>query len=306
MSSLLKACDEYLALRRALGFKLTRHGRLLPNLIAYLDAAGETTVTTRLALEWATVPAGHTQEWAVRLSIARGFARYLRTLDGRAEVPPADLLPRCRHRPAPYLYSDAQIAALMAATDTLGLPITKATYRTLIGLLAVTGMRIGEALALDRSDVDLRAGYVTVRAGKSNAARELPVHASTLAALREYGRVRDRRWPRPKSSAFFLSAAGTRLLYPNVYRTFRGLLTQAGLPVHADGRAPRIHDARHSFAVNTLIDLYRAEVDVAAWMPRLSSYLGHSAPAGTFWYLQATPELLALAADRLERAEGRS
>lgn len=306
MSSLLKACDEYLALRRALGFKLTRHGRLLPNLIAYLDAAGETTVTTRLALEWATVPAGHPQEWAVRLSIARGFARYLRTLDGRAEVPPADLLPRCRHRPAPYLYSDAQSAALIAATDTLGLPITKATYRTLIGLLAVTGMRIGEALTLDRSDVDLRAGYVTVRAGKSNAARELPVHASTLAALREYGSVRDPRWPRPKSSAFFLSAAGTRLLYPNVYRTFRGLLTQAGLPVLADGRAPRIHDARHSFAVNTLIDLYRAEVDVAAWMPRLSSYLGHSAPAGTFWYLQATPELLALAADRLERAEGRS
>lgn len=302
MSSLRQACDQYLALRRTLGFKLKRHGALLPDLIAYLDAAGQTTVTTRLTLEWATQPAGHPQEWSVRLSIARGFARYLRTLDGRAEVPPPDLLPRCRRRPTPYLYSDAEIAALMAATDTLGLPLTRATYRTLIGLLAVTGMRVGEALALDRSDVDIAAGCVTVRGGKSGAARELPLHESALRALQEYCSVRDRRWPRPKSPAFFLSAAGTRLFYANVYRTFRGLLIQAGLPVLAGGRIPRIHDVRHSFAVATLLDWYRAGVDVPGWMPRLSSYLGHAAPAWSYWYLQATPELLGLAADRLERA----
>ena len=188
MSSLRQACDDYLALRRALGFKLMRHGRLLPDLVAYLDAAGEATVTTRLALEWATQPAGHPQEWAVRLSIARGFARYLRTLDGRAEVPPADLLPGCRRRPAPYLYSDAEIAALMAATETLHFPLSRATYRTLIGLLAVSGMRIGEAIGLDRSDVDLAAGCVTVRGGKFGAGRELPLHDSTLRALEEYCR----------------------------------------------------------------------------------------------------------------------
>jgi integrase len=303
MSFLSQACDDYLELRRAVGFKLTRHGRLLPDLVAYLAAAGETTVTTRLALEWATQPAGHPQEWAVRLSIARGFARYLRTLDGRAEVPPTSLLPRCRRRPTPYLYSEAEITALMAATKTLRFPLTRATYRTLIGLLAVSGMRVGEAIGLDRSDVDPAAGCVTVRGGKPGAARELPLHNSTLRALQEYCSVRDRRWPCPPSPAFFLSTAGTRLFYANVYKTFRGLLAVAGLRPRVGGvGGPRIHSLRHTFAVTTLSDAYRAELDVPALMPKLASYLGHAAPAWSYWYLQATPELLQLAADRLEHA----
>jgi integrase len=305
MSILDQACDDYLALRRALGFKLKRHGRLLPGLVAYLDAAGETTVTTRLALEWATQPAGHPQEWAVRLSIARGFARYLQTLDGRAEVPPTDLLPRCRRRPTPCLYSDAEIVALMTATETLHFALTRATYRTLIGLLAVSGIRVGEAIALDRSDVDLDAGCVTVRGGKPGAARELPLHDSTLRALQQYCRVRDQRSPRPASPAFFLSTAGTRLFYANVYKTFRGLLAEAGLRPRVGGDGgPRIHSLRHTFAVTTLSDCYRADLDVQALMPKLASYLGHAAPAWSYWYLQATPELLQLAAERLERAGG--
>ena len=301
MSALDQACGDYLALRRALGFKLTRHGRLLPDLVAYLEAGGETTVVTHLALEWATQPAGHPQEWAVRLSIARGFARYLRALDGRAEVPPTDLLPRCRRRPIPYLYSDAEIVALLAATETLRFPLTRATYRTLIGLLAVSGMRVGEAIGLDRSDVDLAAGCVTVRGGKPGAARELPLHDSTLQALQEYCSVRDQRGPHPASPAFFLSTTGTRLFYANVYKTFRGLLAEAGLRPRAgaDG-GPRIHSLRHTFAVRTLSDGYHARLDVVALMPRLASYLGHAAPAGSYWYLQATPELLQLAAERLE------
>ncbi|MCA1677473.1 MAG: tyrosine-type recombinase/integrase [Actinobacteria bacterium] len=247
MSPLAETCDEYLALRRALGFKLKRHGRLLPDLVAYLHAAGETTVTTRLALEWATQPAGHPQEWAVRLSIARGFARYLRTLDGRAEVPPADLLPRCRRRPRPYLYSDTEIAALMAATETLRFPLTRATYRTLLGLLAVTGVRVGEAIGLDRTDVNFSTGCVTVRGGKFGAARELPLHPSTLRALGEYSTVRDQRWPRPASPAFFLSGAGTRLFYENLYKTFRGLLEDAGIRAVAGSGTPRIHSLRHTY-----------------------------------------------------------
>jgi len=302
MSPLRQACDEYLALRRALGFKLKRHGRLLPDLIGHLDAAGETTVTTRSAIEWATQPAGHPQEWAVRLSIARGFARYLRTLDGRAEVPPADLLPRCRRRPAPHLYTDQEIAVLLEATETLRFQLGRATYRTLLGLLVASGMRIGEAIALDRSDVDFVSGCVTVRGGKPGARRELPLHPSALRALKKYARVRDRHWPNPKSPAFFLSTAGTRLFYENVYKTFRGLIAEAGLGPFADGRRPRIHDARHTFAVRTLTDFYRSGGDVPTMMPRLSSYLGHAAPAWTYWYLQATPELLRLAAERLEQA----
>ncbi|MCA1697554.1 MAG: tyrosine-type recombinase/integrase [Actinobacteria bacterium] len=303
MSPLSQASEDYLALRRALGFKLKRHGRLLPNLVAYLEALGETTVTTRLAVQWATAPAGHPQEQAARLQVARGFARYLRTLDGRAEVPPSDVLPRFRRRPTPCLYSDQQIAALLAATEKLAWPLSRATYRTLIGLLAVSGVRIGEVIALDRSDVSFETGCVIVRHGKFGATRELPLHHSTLQALKHYGQVRDRHCPRPSSPAFFLSTTGTRLFYENVYKTFQRLVAAAELGPFPGGRRAQIHGLRHTFAVSTLVDWYRADVDVAEWMPRLSAYLGHAAPAQSYWYLQATPELLALAADRLERAE---
>jgi integrase len=306
MSRLRRACDEYLALRRAMGFKLDRPGRMLPDLVAFLESSGQATITTRAALEWAMRPAGHPQECAVRLSVARGFARHLRARDGVSEVPPTDLLPSCRRRLAPHLYSEADIAALMAATATIHFPFRAATHRTLIGLLAVTGMRIGEAIALDRDDVDLPAGCVTVRAGKWGAARELPLHDSTVDALDEYRRLRDSRWPEPKSLAFFVSMRGTRLLSGHVREAFRELRQHAGLTAVPGGRAPRVHDVRHSFAVATLIDWYRADSDVAARLPRLSSYLGHAAPEATYYYLQATPDLLALAAERLERIGERS
>lgn len=306
MSPLRKACDEYLALRRAMGFKLDRPGRMLPDLVAHMERAGQATITTRAALEWAMRPTGHPQECAARLSIARGFARYLRALDGISEVPPADLLPSCRRRLAPHLYSDQDIAALMAATATIHSPFRAATHRTLIGLLAVTGMRIGEAIGLDQGDADLAAGCVTVRAGKWGAARELPLHDSTIRALDEYRQLRDGRWPQPKAPAFFVSMSGTRLLSGHVREAFRELRQHAGLTAAPGGRPPRIHDLRHSFAVATLIDWYRADADVAARLPRLSSYLGHAAPEATYYYLQATPDLLALAAERLERIEGRS
>jgi integrase/recombinase XerD len=306
MSALRKACDEYLALRRAMGFKLDRPGRMLPDLIAHLEATGQATITTRAALEWAMRPAGHPQECAVRLSVARGFARYLRALDGISEVPPADLLPSCRRRLAPHLYSGEDIAALMAATATIHSPFRAATHRTLIGLLAVTGMRIGEAIALDRDDVDLAAGLVTVRAGKWGAARELPLHDTTLRALDEYRQLRDGRWPHPKAPAFFVSMRGTRLLSGHIREAFRDLRQHAGLTAVPGGRLPRIHDLRHGFAVATLVDWYRTDADVAALLPRLSGYLGHAAPEATYYYLQATPDLLALAAERLERIEERS
>lgn len=308
MSALRHACEEYLALRRAMGFKLRRHGRVLPELVAHLEAAGQTTITTRAALEWAMRPAEHPRQCADRLSIARGFARYLRTLDGVSEVPPADLLPSGRRRLAPHIYTDADIAALMAATGTIQSPFRAATHRTLIGLLAVTGMRIGEAIALDDDDVDLAAGVITVRAGKWNAARELPLHATTTRALDEYRRLRDGRWPRPKSPAFFVSMRGTRLLSGHVREAFRELRHHAALgPTPGASRQPRIHDLRHRFAVATLVDWHRADADVAARLPSLSSYLGHSAPEATYYYLQATPDLLELAAERLERIEdGRS
>lgn len=306
MSELRQTAEEYLAIRRAMGFKLNRHARILRDFVEYLAAGGQETITTSAALEWAMRPVGHPQECAARLSVARVFARHLRAIDGTSEIPPADLLPSFRRREAPYLYSEEQIAAVMAATASIHFPQRAATYRALIGLLAVTGMRIGEAIALDDTDADLDVGCLTLQGGKWNASRELPLHASTITALSEYRAVRNRYWPSPKAPALFLSMRGTRV-HPGHFReTFHDLCMQAGVTARPGDRQPRIHDIRHSFAVATLVDWYRGDVDVAARLPRLSAYLGHSAPSATYWYLQATPELLALAAKRLEGLEGRS
>jgi integrase/recombinase XerD len=303
MTDLTQTAEEYLAVRRAMGFKLDRHARILIDLVGYLESSGQDTITTRASLEWATRPAGHRRS-GQRACQSRACSPDISARSTAAgEIPPADLLPRARRRQAPYLYSEEEIAAVMAGTAGIYFPQRAATYRTLIGLLAVTGLRIGEAIALDRDDVDLAAGCLTVRAGKWNAARELPLHESTVIALAGYRDLRDRYWPRPKVSAFFLSMRGTRV-HPGHFRdTFNDLCRQAGVIGRPGGRRPRIHDIRHSFAVATLVDWYREEADVASRLPRLSSYLGRSAPAATYWYLQATPELLALAAERLEAAE---
>ena len=302
MSGLNQAVEDYLTTRRALGFKLERQGRLLPHLVGYLERAGAATVTTELALAWAIQSEGHPDESAKRLSVARSFARYLQTLDSNAEVPAADLLARQQRRASPYLYSDADVVALMAATSTLRFPLRSATYRTLIGLLAVTGMRVGEAIGLVRDDLDWSHRRLIVREGKFGASRELPLHPSTIRALEMYAQLRDQCWPQPRSP-FFISMAGTRLIHENVHWTFRRLVRHVGLQPRSPSCRPRIHDLRHTFAVNTLIDWYRSDVDVAAWMPRLSTYLGHAAPAWTYWYLSATPELLSLAAARLDQSE---
>jgi integrase len=247
MSGVGQAVEDYLRTRRALGFKLARHGRLLPALARFLDQAGAATLTTDLTLAWASLPAGHPEECAHRLSVVRGFARYLQTLDPGTEVPPADLLPRYRRRAGPYLYSDADVVALMAATTTLRFPFRSATYCTLIGLLAVTGMRVGEAIGLDRDDLDWTHQRLTVRDGKFGASRELPLHPRTIAALARYAQLCDQRWPRAKRP-FFLSLAGTRLIYENVHWTFCRLLRHVGLHPQPGSRQPRIHDLRHTFA----------------------------------------------------------
>jgi integrase/recombinase XerD len=302
MSSLHRLAEEYLTLRRALGFTLATHGRLLSDLIDHLERAGASTITTRLAIEWAMRSGGREMR-VKRMSVARGFARYLQTLDPACEVPPAGLLPKGVRRIDPHLYSEAEIALLLTATATLRSPLRAATYRTLIGLLTVSGIRIGEALKLDRVDVDLADGIVTVRDGKFGATRQLPLHPSTVTALEQYARARDQRWPHPSSQAFFLSATGTRLFHTNVYKTFQDLLLEAGIAAAPGRRRPRIHDLRHGFAVSTLIDWYRAGADVPASMPRLTTYLGHATPESTYWYLQAAPELLALAASILKQRE---
>jgi integrase len=302
MTGLRDALDDYLALRRGLGFKLERPGQLLADFTGYLEAAGAPTVTTELALAWATAPAGADPAWwRKRLAAIRPFARYLAALIPETEVPPAGLLPgRVSRRAVPYLYSAAEITALMTAAATIRAPLRSATYRTLIGLLAITGMRAGEAIRLDQSDADLQAGLLTIRESKFGKSRQLPLHATTVAALAGYAALRDQHQPRPATQAFFISLTGTRLIYNNVHYTFHLLTQAAGLTPRAPRCRPRIHDLRHSFAVATLLSWYQDGGDVAARLPLLSAWLGHADPASTYWYLTGTPELLALAGQRLE------
>jgi integrase/recombinase XerD len=301
MSSLQAHVDDYLRLRRALGFKLERHGQILPQLAAYLEAAGASTVTRELAIAWARSPAGaHPRHWAARLAVARGFAAYLQTIDPASEVPSADVFAVRYQRPEPYLWSDADICRLLGAARALRPPLKAASYEALFGLLAVSGMRVGEAVALERGDVDLDDGVITIReqTAKLERARLVPLHPTTVDALGRYVTQPERLCPKPSSIAFFLSGTGAALDRSAVSKTLREITTALGLrtaTVH-----PRAHDLRHSFAVRTLLDWQRSGVQIDERISALSTYLGHVSPADTYWYLTATPQLMGLAAQRLD------
>jgi integrase len=221
-------------------------------------------------------------------------------MDPDAEVPPVHLLPAGNRRKAAYLYSDADIAALMASARDLRSPLRAATFETIVGLLAVTGLRPGEVIRLNDDDVDLDAGMLLVRLTKFDKTRQVPLHANTVAALRTYARRRDELCSRRAGPSFFVSTAGTRLLHCNLNSTWRDLVREAGLDQPSLSRRPRPHDARHTFAVKTVLGWYRDGLDVPARLPLLSTYLGHGDPAATYWYLAAAPELLALAGARLD------
>lgn len=302
MKTLRRALADYLKLRRSLGFKLRRAGMLLPGFLTHLEEARSSVITTSLAVEWATRPQDvHPAWWTSRLVLVRGFAKYLQTIEPRHQVPPLELLPHRRARTAPYIYEPAEIAALLAATTTLRNELRVATYRTFLGLLAISGLRTGEAIALDDADVDLRCGVLMIRKTKFGKTREVPLHRSSVHALEKYQRERDRLVPRQVSPSFFVSTVGTRLIYQNVHETFLQLVYAAGLG-ERDPRRPRIHDLRHTFAVRTVLAWHRAGEDVEARLPMLSTYLGHIGPSTTYWYLTAIPELLESATARLERA----
>ena len=305
MSLLRQRAEDYLDIRRALGYKLTSQARVLFGFVSYLEVAGASRVTIELALAWATEPADADPIWwSRRLSVARCFARHLQAIDPDTEVPPAHLLPRGARRAVPYIYSEADIAALMAAARTLRSALQAATYETLIGLLSVTGMRVGEAIGLDRDNIDFDQGALRIRLGKFGKSRVVPLHPSTRAALRAYLGRRDQLCRSPNTTSFFVSTTGTRLTYNTVRSIFARLAQQAGLQARSASCRPRIHDLRHRFAVQTLLDWYRSGVDVATRLPLLSTYLGHVKPSSTYWYLDAAPELLTLATRRLERRNG--
>ena len=304
MSTLRQALADYLTMRRALGYKLNTTERLLGQFVSFAEDRGEAHVRTQTALAWATQSAGITNWTSRRLAEVRRFARHLHAIDPKTDVPPADLLPGRTHRATPYLYTQQEIADLMQATTILRGAHLRATCRTLIGLLAATGMRIGEAIGLDHDDFDAIHGQLTVRKGKFDKSRELPLHPTTVAALDSYLR-RDDRPGEGNPKALFSSSTGKRLRYNIVQPIFSRLLHHCGIVPRSVTCRPRLHDLRHSFAVNTIIDGYKAGElganDPGFRLAILSTYLGHVDPGDTYWYLSAAPELLGLAGERLER-----
>lgn len=307
MKSLSKLLTEYLELRRKLGFKAEREAWLLPSLVSFLRMKGSAFVTTDLALAWAKRPVdAHPSWWASKLSVARGFAKHVQFVDARHEVPPCDLLPRFCRRTTPSIYSTEEITRLVRAAremqsrTTQGLPFRRATYETFFGLVAATGMRVGEAIRLDCRDVDWANRLLIVRESKFGKSREIVLDDTVVRALRRYARERDRTHPRPRSPSFFVSSIGTRLIYNNVHSTFARLLRQADISrVKA-----RVHDLRHTFIVRTILRWYCEGLDVDKHMPLLSTYVGHRNPSSTYWYISATPELMDLVARKVQRALG--
>jgi integrase len=302
VSALRAGAGEYLAMRRALGFRLTEQGRLLMSFVGFCEERGAGRVTADLAVEWATRGSSSEAYQARRLGVVRIFARHLQPLDPATEIPPGDVLACRSWRVPPYLYSPAEITAIMDAAGGLAPALRAATWRTLTGLLAVTGMRPGEACRLLRDDTDPGAGTLVIRDSKFGKSRLVFLHPTAAAALRAYEQARDRAFPEPQAATFLVNSRGRPLDGHNIPHTFAVLIAAAGIRVPAGQRSPRLHDIRHSFAVATMLDWYRDGGNVQARLPLLSTWLGHADPKSTYWYLQAVPGLLALAAGRLEDA----
>lgn len=303
MKSLRQALEEYLATRRALGFKLRLAGAALHQFVSFAEQEDADFITVELAVRWARQPAqAQPAQWANRLGMVRRFAQYRSATDPRTEIPAQQLLPHRYRRKTPYIYRDEEIDQLLQAARQLpsATGLRAATYETFLGLLAVTGMRISEAIQLDQTDVDLSHDVLLIRRTKFDKSRYVPIHPSTQDALDRYRRRRDQIYPRPQTPSFFLSEQGNRLGEFSVRATFVKLSHQIGLRNPGDSHGPRLHDLRHRFAVRTLLLWYRSDIDAERHLPQLATYLGHAHVNDTYWYLTAVPELLRCASLRLE------
>ncbi len=307
MKSVRNAIEDYIALRRSLGFKLHGMATSLGKFASFLEQKEAPYITTALALEWAMQTVDHSpSHWAQRLGFVRVFARHWSATDPRTEIPPAGLLPFRARRARPYLYTEQEIQRLLTAAKSLSSSsgLRPWTYHCLFGLLAVSGLRISEAIKLERQDVDFYQELLTIRQTKFNKSRLIPLHTSTRDVLTQYAEHRDRLVPSPRSSCFLLNDCGRCLERSTVLRTFHDLSRQIGLRGPSDHTGPRIHDFRHRFALNTLIQWYRAGEDIERRLPVLSTFLGHTHVADTYWYLSVHPELMGLATSRLEQRWG--
>lgn len=303
MKSLTRAVDDYLALRRSLGFKLREYGDCLHEFVAFLAKNGTTHVTRKLAVEYATQRQHEKPvSWSRRLIIIRGFARYRIGADPRTEVPPLGLLRFRSQRARPYVYSQDEIRRLLQAALKIESPhpLQPQTYHCLFGLLAVSGLRLGEAINLQPQDVDWSEGVLTIRGAKFGKTRLVPLHPSTLTVLRAYADRRDKSFSGRILPTFLVTSQGTKLEKTNLSRIFRELSRQIGIRKPGERHGPRLHDFRHRFAIETLLRWYRIGEDINRRMPVLSTYLGHGNVSGTYWYLGSTPELITAASTLVE------
>lgn len=302
MKSLGEHLTEYIAARRALGTRLEEPAKTLRRFVKFLARKKARLITIQLALEWSQQSAGvQRATWARKLSMVRQFARWMSVIEPRHQVPPRRLLAVRHHRSQPHIYSNEEITQLMAGAAQLrsSKGMKSLTFETLIGLLAATGMRPGEAAALEIGDVDLQAQVLMIRESKFGKSRQVPIHPSTAMALQRYAEKRDQTFRHAGSTFFFLSDRGTSLELSTVRRWLCKVSMTCGLREktadHRCGRGPRLQDLRHTFATKRLVEWYRAGADVALQMPKLSTYLGHSSVGCTYWYIEAVPELLELA-----------
>jgi len=304
MNTLTEAINDYVSLRQALGFKLVQVEGLLKNFATFMLTQGRCWVSTELALQWAIQPIGaQPASWAKRLTAVRGFARYRSATDARTQIPERGLLPSRSRRAKPHLYTEEEIANLLAAARALKSDsgLRGHTHYCLFGLLAVTGLRISEAIGLQRQDVDLQQGLLTIRGAKFGKSRLVPLHHSTQGVLEQYAKRRDAQFAHPVAANFLVSERGKALRASTVRETFCQLSVQTGLRAPADRTGPRLHDFRHRFATETLLRWYRSGEDIERRLPALSTFLGHSRTSDTYWYISACPELMGEAARRLQQ-----
>lgn len=316
MKSLRKTVVEYLELRRGLGFKLDRIETRLGQFLSFMDERRTSRITTDLALEFATQDSRLSPATiSDRLSAVRGFARYRRGIDSTTEIPPLGLLPKKQQPALPYIYSETEITRLLEGAKNYPswnrfsgpwwARFQAWNFYCIFGLLAVTGMRIGEVLNLRTADIDWSEGVLTIRNAKFGKSRLVPLHHSTLKALETFVQHRDRFFarlnPQPEVSHLFVTSRGSRLDVRHIDRVFLCISRQIGLRGPDSSHGPRLHDFRHRFAIETLLRWYRDDEPVDRLLPVLSTYLGHTHVTSTYWYLRCTPELMAAAGERLEQ-----
>ena len=296
--------EQYLTYRRNLGYKLLAEGAYLRKFGVYADSIKHRgPLTTELALRWARLPvAADALLWARRLEIVRCFARYLVIFEPKTEIPLRGLLGPAHRRNTPHVYTEAELSALVSAAGRLQSAdqLKPRNFSTLIGLVASTGLRISEALRFTRSDFDARQGVITIRETKFRKSRLVPLHPSVTKKLAAYARERDRLVPLPQADQFFVTDRGKAMDCKRVREVFRELCDGVGIVGRGHRRRPVIHDLRHTFACRCVERWYDSGKDVTHHIAALSTYLGHATIHDTYWYLTATPDLLARAAARFE------